>query len=429
MRRLLLLTLLLLGGATRSWGYLWLDITVAYPGAAFPISVQIEKFVGGSWVPIAATGARSSAGPLGLVNYDSTPDVPLRLLAVNGSSPHSPLALGTRSGTADVEWHGTVTVTGAFTATWSGTTSGTASATYPKSAWGQTLTNDESFVVRYRFRIDYATGEDFEEIFSLQPGEVRTLSVANAVGFVPSVEVERVLPDGLGTAWVATTGLNPVTTTTESTATTPTNSGSTAAGNIWDTTTAPGRLGTQTPIAATPSPRDDTAAASADALQRLLDSNADKRHAELKSLLVAADNAQARRDTVALDSSIAGLAGIRAQVAASGAAVVASLEAGKNNAPQTYGTTAATTGAQAGAGAAAGSLGGLIPAVTVPAGTAPVLVLPLSGLHESLADAEWDFGSEELEPFVDATRAVELVGVTVFFFVASVKLLGRFANV
>jgi hypothetical protein len=317
---------------------------------------------------------------------------------------------------------------------WAGTLSGTWTGvtgppSHPKHAWGQTVTNGESFVVRYRFRIDYATGEDFEEIFSLQPGEVRTLSVSNAVAFVPSVEVERVLPDGLGTAWVATTGLNPVTTTTESSATTPTNSGSTAAGNIWNSTTAPGRLGTQTPIAPTPSPRDDTAAASADALQRLLDSNADKRHAELKSLLVAADNAEAKRDTVALDSSIAGLSGIRAQVAASGAAVVASLEAGKNNAPQTYGTTAATTGAQAGAGAAAGTLGGLIPTVTVPAGTPPVLTLPLSGLHESLDDAEWDFGSEELEPFVTATRAVELVGVTVFFFVASVKLLGRFANV
>jgi hypothetical protein len=295
--------------------------------------------------------------------------------------------------------------------------------TYPKHAWGQTLRNTEAFVNRYRLKVDYETGEDYEEIFALQPGEERTLSVINAINFTPTVEVERVLPDGLGVVWVPSTGLNSVTSTTESSPFTAVNSGSTATGNIWSNTTAPTQFGTQTPIAPTASPRDDTSAASSDALQRLIDSNADKRHAELKSLLIAADNAEAKRDTVALQAQVMGLDRV--------AATVASLGTGASGAT----TAGVGAGASFDPGSVSGTsfgsaLGGFEPTLSAISGSPDLtLALPFSQLSGELEDAEIDLGSEHLSEAVELARAFFLVLVTVSFFFTSFKIIGRAGNV
>jgi len=297
--------------------------------------------------------------------------------------------------------------------------------TYPKHAWGQTLTNTEAFVVRYRFRIDYETGEDFEDIFSLHPGEVRTLTVENTVNFTPTIDVERVLPDGLGTVWVASTGLSAVVTTTPTSPPAAVNTGSTAAGNIWNSTTAPTQLGTQTPIAPTASPRDDTSSATSDALQRLIDGNSDKRHAELKSLLIAADNAQAKRDTVALQSQVMGLDRVSASVAGLGTGASGSLT--------TTGRTG--TGSDFAGDAVSGTannsaLGELLPTLGSP-GTSPDLTFtfPLSAFHADLEDYVLDFGNEHLSGWVTVFRTFALFVVTGSMLFASFKIFGRAGNV
>lgn len=310
------------------------------------------------------------------------------------------------------------------------TLTGSAPPTYPKHAWSQNVCNTSAFVQRYRFGIDYASGTDHSETFTLQPGQCRDLSVENTVAFTPSLEVENVLSDGQGTVWVPTE-LDDVTSTTESSEPPPVNTGTTSNGNIWTDTDAPTRLGTQPPIAPTPETRTDTSASTGDTLNRQRESNDEKRHAELKSLLIAADSAEARRDTVQLDAFNAGLTRLQAQTAASGAAVAAainglkgSLEAGQGGPQPAFDGSGAATDLQGRTTGAGGALEGLLPEVTVPAAEAPKLTLPFSLLHADLEDVEWDFGSDELAPVVEKVRAVELVGLTCFFFLAALRLIG-----
>lgn len=207
-------------------------------------------------------------------------------------------------------------------------------------------------------------------------------------------------------------------------------------GNIWNSQSSTNRLGAPPLISETTQSRDDTTASTGDTLQRQREANDEKRHAELKSLFVATDRAQGIRDTVALDSLNLGLNRLNAQVAASGlnvsnavAGLRSSLEAGTNNASLALGTNVTAGAVQAGVGAAQTVLGGLIPAVTIPDGDAPVLTLPFSVIHDDLDDVDFDFGSDELEPYVLTFRALELVGLTVWFLVLGLKLLGRTSNV
>lgn len=330
------------------------------------------------------------------------------------------------------------TVTWAAGATgWLTTTdlTGTSPTSYTKYTYSKCFTNTTAFVVNARMTYAPTGGTPTTEAFSMQPGQVRCYSIEQTNAFTVNMEVETVLPDGMGTGWVGNAE-NPTSTNTVSSPPTPTNSGATSNGNIWNSQDATNRLGAPPVATETTQTRTDTSASTGDTLQRQMESNQEKRHAELKSLLVAQDRNQGIRDAVALDALNLGLNRLNASVWGAGLSVSnavaglrSSLEGGTNGAALGVGTNVTAGAVQSGAGAAATALGGLIPTVTIPAGTAPVLTLPFHHLHADLEDAEFDFGDETLAPIVTTVRAVELVGVTVLFFVMSLKLFGRTANV
>lgn len=385
----------------------------------------------GSIVNAPNYGSTVNTGVIGYGNFTSNQAGSATVWAYNGAMPNFGTATHAQMVAAGAYAVGTFSWSAGQTGALSPVNlTGSAPPTYPKHVWNQNVCNRSGFVQRYRFGIDYASGTDYTETFTLQPGQCRDLSVENTVAFTPSLEVENVLSDGQGTVWVPTE-LDDVTSTTQSSQPPPVNTGTTSNGNIWTDTDAPTRLGTQPPITANTETRSDTTASTGDTLNRQREANDEKRHAELKSLLVAADSAEAKRDTVQLDAFNQGMARLQAQTAASGAAVAAainglkgSLEAGQSGTQPTFNGTGAATDLQGRTTGAGGALEDLLPEVTIPAAEAPKLILPFSLLHEDLEDVEWDFGSDELAPVVEKVRAVELVGLTCFFFLAALRLIG-----
>lgn len=309
-------------------------------------------------------------------------------------------------------------------------TGGACGATPQRYTWNHTLQNGSPFVQRYRWRPKAA---DEWQTVTLQPGQSWNLAVESDQTFTPEVQLDTVLPDGLGSAWVANPGLPNVGQSNQPNGWTGSQSATTSNGNIWDTQTSTGTLGTQAPITAAAETRNDTTASTGDTLQRQKEANDEKRHLELKSLLIAQDNAQAKRDTVALDAFNQGLNRLNATTASGSANVagaVNSLTALLGSGAE--GTGPGIAGSDLGsysAGTYNGTAESWLPALTVPTAAPPKVTLPFSALNAALEDVDFDFADEHLAGWAGTLRAVLLVGVTVSFLFASLRLIGRLGNV
>lgn len=210
-------------------------------------------------------------------------------------------------------------------------------------------------------------------------------------------------------------------------------------GNLWTDSQAEVRLGAQPAITNVVQSRTDVTASTGDTLNRDRESNDEQRHAELKSLLVNADRAEARRDAINLDTLTTALDRLSIQNRL-GDLLVADAIGGLAGA-LTNGVTAGM-GLTNGAGtiigtnlggfsgdAYASSLTNLLPGFTVPSEPDVVFEIPLTALHDDLEPVELDFGSEDLASVITLIRNFFLFVVTVGFFYASARLVGRAAGV
>jgi hypothetical protein len=114
-------------------GYSYAEVNVTSLGSAAALEIAWDEFVGGSWNGVAGSGSFTTTGVKTLYSPGGTASAPLRLRAVYSGSTLGTYEFGTRSGSSDVFFTGTLSVSG-LTPTFTGSATGS-TAPGPTPGW------------------------------------------------------------------------------------------------------------------------------------------------------------------------------------------------------------------------------------------------------------------------------------------------------
>lgn len=298
------------------------------------------------------------------------------------------------------------------------------------------VTNNAVTVEQFQFNVPaVGTNAAFSLPATVGPGEVWTWNVTTDYEWTNGqVQHLNQLNTGVGldgqiinsVATWSNTGPTYSTGSADGTYTAPVRSGAGGGANVYSPGNTATTLGTQPPPS---NPTPSTGGTS--------EANADARHLALRNLLVGISNNQRDRDAALIGVALSEKASTErldadvryglSNVVNSVDALRTNLSAGSGN---SYSATNGAAGTFSGTGRAT-TLAGLGDVPTIGAGDPPMIVAPLDALAPGvgLPDFVLDFGDTRFGEWVNPLRAFMLAVVTVGFGLASLRMVGRIANV
>lgn len=187
MKKLLALALALLSPFVVLGGYSYAEVDVTIQPAGYgSYSLQWEYFYGGSWTGQAASAAFSGNGVKTIYSPGhGEPGVPCRLVLVMSGTRGTAYEIGTRVGSSDSAFYGTLNITGINVGTWTGSATGVTPPVAAPWKLSQPIVNNTLVRRCYSYSMTGSLGTVRSGTFCLEPGQTYTLNIELPAGEDP----------------------------------------------------------------------------------------------------------------------------------------------------------------------------------------------------------------------------------------------------